>query len=187
MVGGIISLNASWFTIVPGSEHGNVAMATLKGSYLKEAQKIAQEKIAAHTAADVQAAMTEKTDQVKLTDEQKKHLSDTYRPHNMSQEEYTAFTKDLERFGVLTADDRRLLGCDEKKGLSLSPIEEQCGVWVSDISNALSFEDCSGNLLDWVRYRTSFQKYDPASGAFYRDRETRLYEKLSSVLQQMGV
>lgn len=84
MVGGIISLNASWFTIVPGSEHGNVAMATLKGSYLKEAQKIAQEKIAAHTAADVQAAMTEKTDQVKLTDEQKKHLSDTYRPHNMS-------------------------------------------------------------------------------------------------------
>lgn len=184
---GIITLNTSWFTRVPGTEHGNVAVATLKGSYLKEAQKIAQEKIAAYTAADIQAARTEKTDRVKLTDEQKKYLADTYRPREMSREEYVAFARDLEKFGIINADDRRLLGCGEKKGLSLSPVGERCGAWVSDISSALSFEDCRGNLLDWVRYRASFQKYDPASGAFYRDREARLYEKLSSALQQIGV
>ena len=48
--------------------------------------------------------------QVKLTDEQKKYLAETYERTDMTEEEYHAFAKDLYEFGILDDQDLADLG-----------------------------------------------------------------------------
>ena len=136
--------------------------------------------------------------QVKLTDEQKKYLSETYERTNMTEEEYHAFAKDLHEFGIL--DDQDLADLGVTPGDGSADFFGACmlvgvgGMTTSTVrysplppnQNYLGiYRFGGGNVLDWARYQASFQRCDTDTQSWSYDRFGHLFNRLYSVLEQM--
>ena len=136
--------------------------------------------------------------QVKLTDEQKKYLSETYERTNMTEEEYHAFAKDLHEFGIL--DDQDLADLGVTPGDGSADFFGACmlvgvgGMTTSTVrysplppnQNYLGiYRFGGGNVLDWARYQASFQLCDTDTQSWGYDRFGHLFNRLYSVLEQM--
>ena len=136
--------------------------------------------------------------QVKLTDEQKKYLSETYERTNMTEEEYHAFAKDLHEFGIL--DDQDLADLGVTPGDGSADFFGACmlvgvgGMTTSTVrysplppnQNYLGiYRFGGGNVLDWARYQASFQLCDTDTQSWSYDRFGHLFNRLYSVLEQM--
>ena len=106
-------------------------------------------------------------------------MSKTYDPQDMSQEEYDALLEDLQRLGVLSSGEVQILRYGASSRLN--------GIWeASSAQPDLShhFKYCNGNLLDWARFRASYECLDQ-SGNRYRDGTALLFDKLYCVLTQL--
>ena len=136
--------------------------------------------------------------QVKLTDEQKKYLSETYERTDMTEEEYHAFAKDLYEFGIL--DDQDLADLGVTPGDGSADFFGACmlvgvgGMTTSAVrysplppnQNYLGiYRFGGGNVLDWARYQASFQLCDTDTQSWGYDRFGHLFNRLYSVLEQM--
>lgn len=136
--------------------------------------------------------------QVKLTDEQKKYLSETYERTDMTEEEYHAFAKDLYEFGIL--DDQDLADLGVTPGDGSADFFGACmlvgvgGMTTSTVrysplppnQNYLGiYRFGGGNVLDWARYQASFQLCDTDTQSWGYDRFGHLFNRLYSVLEQM--
>ncbi|MDE6934967.1 MAG: hypothetical protein K2P26_05095 [Oscillospiraceae bacterium] len=136
--------------------------------------------------------------QVKLTDEQKKYLAETYERTDMTEEEYHAFAKDLYEFGIL--DDQDLADLGVTPGDGSADFFGACmlvgvgGMTTSTVrysplppnQNYLGiYRFGGGNVLDWARYQASFQLCDTDTQSWGYDRFGHLFNRLYSVLEQM--
>ena len=136
--------------------------------------------------------------QVKLTDEQKKYLAETYERTDMTEEEYHAFAKDLHEFGIL--DDQDLADLGVTPGDGSADFFGACmlvgvgGMTTSTVrysplppnQNYLGiYRFGGGNVLDWARYQASFQLCDTDTQSWGSDRFGHLFNRLYSVLEQM--
>ncbi len=136
--------------------------------------------------------------QVKLTDEQKKYLAETYERTDMTEEEYHAFAKDLHEFGIL--DDQDLADLGVTPGDGSADFFGACmlvgvgGMTTSTVrysplppnQNYLGiYRFGGGNVLDWARYQASFQLCDTDTQSWSYDRFGHLFNRLYSVLEQM--
>lgn len=136
--------------------------------------------------------------QAKLTDEQKKYLSENYERTDMTVEKFHAFAKDLHELGVLDDQDLADLGVTAGDGsadfLGACMYVGVGGVGTvtakfSPLNPNMNYEGvyrfCGGNALDWARYQASFQLYNPDTQALTYDRLGHMYNRLFSVLEQM--
>ena len=115
---------------------------------------------------------------IQLTEEQKAYLS-KYDSRNMSLEEYEALLKDLEEMGCFSGEETGILRYGTSARLN--------GIWEApDQYGGMSgrFEYSGGNLLDWARFRASYEAADQ-NGARYHDRTALLFDKLCRVLKQL--
>ena len=136
--------------------------------------------------------------QVKLTDEQKKYLAETYERTDMTEEEYHAFAKDLYEFGILDDQDLADLGVTPRDGsadfFGACMLVGVGGMTTSTVrysplppnQNYLGiYRFGGGNVLDWARYQASFQLCDTDTQSWGYDRFGHLFNRLYSVLEQM--
>ena len=137
--------------------------------------------------------------QVKLTDEQKKYLAETYERTDMTEEEYHAFAKDLHEFGILDDQDLADLGVTPGDGSAdffgacMLVGSGSAGVPTakySPLSPNMNYDEAGykfygGNMLDWVRYHASFRLCDLETQTFTYDRYDHMFNRLCSVLEQM--
>lgn len=127
-----------------------------------------------------------------LTQEQIKHLSETYDPKHMSYEEYRSFLSDLCEYGYFAEEDKPLVSCGVDAGdLMLIPVSysPRCQASLTTVSAPpgydTSFPLKGCDALAWIKYMSSFGNYDPSSGAFQKTEKALLFEKLQKVLLQM--
>lgn len=121
---------------------------------------------------------------VKLTDEQKKYLSETYNTQNMSQKDFEAFVEDLHKFGILSDKDKSILGYGDD---DLRCFRTVCSVAPHVPGrNYNTLSDCDGNVLAWTKYQSSVEHFDPQAKKFYHSSASVLFARLHSVLQQIG-
>ena len=178
-------MNPEWFTFTPDPAGGRVSFAGVKSEHLKDVQNAMKERIAQQRAADIdQSKRFDINPDVRLTQEQMDHLKENYDPTDMTQEQYNAFIKDLEAFGVLSGVDSTLVGADY--GSQLIPLEYCVGAGVCAATElGTTLDSYQGDALAWTKYRASFLSADPDTGKFYRNKQSLLFGKLENVLRRM--
>ena len=179
---------ASWFNICKESSKTKCGAMTIKSEYLKDFEACCKER--ARIFKEAEASLPKRPMQVKLTDEQKKYLSETYDRTDMSVEEYHAFANDLYEFGILNDQDLKDMRIRTNE---LDPLEDGYSDKVVVRSSSYRTDKIylpfnyygGGNVLDWARYQASFQLYDSETQTYSYDRIGRLFNRLYSVLEQM--
>ncbi len=120
---------------------------------------------------------------VRLTDEQRKYLSERYDTENMTKEEFGAFVEDLYKFGILSDKDKSNLGYGDD---DLRCFRTVCSVAPHVPGrNYNTLSDCDGNVLAWTKYQSAIEHFDPQAKQFYHSSTALLYARLHNILQQM--
>ena len=186
------AMSASWFTGFNDGKGFDV-----KPEHVKDFLACCEEQDRVYREAEA-SYVKQVPMQVKLTDEQKKYLSETYERTNMTEEEYHAFAKDLHEFGIL--DDQDLADLGVTPGDGSADFFGACmlvgvgGMTTSTVrysplppnQNYLGiYRFGGGNVLDWARYQASFQLCDTDTQSWSYDRFGHLFNRLYSVLEQM--
>ena len=186
------AMSASWFTGFNDGKGFDV-----KPEHVKDFLACCEEQDRVYREAEA-SYVKQVPMQVKLTDEQKKYLSETYERTNMTEEEYHAFAKDLHEFGIL--DDQDLADLGVTPGDGSADFFGACmlvgvgGMTTSTVrysplppnQNYLGiYRFGGGNVLDWARYQASFQLCDTDTQSWGFDRFGHLFNRLYSVLEQM--
>ena len=188
---------ASWFNICKESSKTKCGAMTIKSEYLKDFEACCKER--ARIFKEAEASLPKRPMQVKLTDEQKKYLAETYERTDMTEEEYHAFAKDLHEFGILDDQDLADLGVTPGDGSAdffgacMLVGSGSAGVPTakySPLSPNMNYDEAGykfygGNMLDWVRYHASFRLCDLETQTFTYDRYDHMFNRLCSVLEQM--
>lgn len=120
-----------------------------------------------------------------LTDEQKEYLADNYNPSNMSQDEYQAFVNDLCKFGILEEQDKDYVSCSSLVPLDLSIPACEITKMVPG-KPKFNFDDCNDNVLDWAKFRSTFESFDSCNKTFQKTRSAILFGKIEDVLTQIA-
>lgn len=117
---------------------------------------------------------------VDLTDAQKEMLSETYDLQDMSREDLEALLQDLEAIGCFSGEEAWILGYSVPSRLN--------GIWAApgpDVPEvSLRFQHPGGDLLEWARFRASYQTIGP-DGVLCYDRTALLFGKLYDILTQI--
>ena len=186
------AMSASWFTGFNDGKGFDV-----KPEHVKDFLACCEEQDRVYREAEA-SYVKQVPMQVKLTDEQKKYLSETYERTDMTEEEYHAFAKDLHEFGIL--DDQDLADLGVTPGDGSADFFGACmlvgvgGMTTSTVrysplppnQNYLGiYRFGGGNVLDWARYQASFQLCDTDTQSWSYDRFGHLFNRLYSVLEQM--
>ena len=186
------AMSASWFTGFNDGKGFDV-----KPEHVKDFLACCEEQDRVYREAEA-SYVKQVPMQVKLTDEQKKYLAETYERTDMTEEEYHAFAKDLHEFGIL--DDQDLADLGVTPGDGSADFFGACmlvgvgGMTTSTVrysplppnQNYLGiYRFGGGNVLDWARYQASFQLCDTDTQSWGYDRFGHLFNRLYSVLEQM--
>ena len=186
------AMSASWFTGFNDGKGFDV-----KPEHVKDFLACCEEQDRVYREAEA-SYVKQVPMQVKLTDEQKKYLAETYERTDMTEEEYHAFAKDLHEFGIL--DDQDLADLGVTPGDGSADFFGACmlvgvgGMTTSTVrysplppnQNYLGiYRFGGGNVLDWARYQASFQLCDTDTQSWSYDRFGHLFNRLYSVLEQM--
>lgn len=160
---------------------------TYKGQYGVLKEEYREQMAAALAAAREQssARLQSQLDNLGcLTKQQAADLAKKYDPQNMTREEYAKFVEELCSYGVIPEDGRSRVS-----GLSLTPLEDaETGAQISvatpqGVSYAL--QPGQNNILAWVKYRASFEEFDPTSQTFKKSSNAKLFAKIEQALEQM--
>ncbi len=174
-----------WFTV---SGSGPVKWASLKGECVSRFQEAVKAEEREWKAAfdRYSAEVRRQGTSVRLTDEQLEHLSDAYDPENMTREECRAFVDDLCRYGVLREEDKDCVSYN-----SLVPATffttVQCTTTAAPFQPYTDgFWSSGGNVLDWSRYLSTFERFDPDTRSYQRTPGAILFDRIQQVLVKMG-
>lgn len=122
---------------------------------------------------------------VKLTDEQLEHLSASYNPREMTREDYRAFVDDLCAFGVLDEADKDYISYGGLVPIDFS--EPSCtGTSAPYQPYSEDFGSSGGNVLDWSRYLSTYEYFNPDTRRFEPTRRAILFDRIQRVLVKMG-
>lgn len=149
-----------------------------------------QQKEAAESLAD---RLKDSGTKVKLTEEQKKYLSENFDPENMSQLEYQAFVDKLCEFGVLDEADKDYVGYGVKGcSLDLTPLSHvrTAASIVPARGNPMGytqfFSSSRGNVADWSKYMAGIMSWSEKTGSWKKGPETILFGKIRDVLDAIA-
>lgn len=130
---------------------------------------------------------------VQLTEEQKKYLSETFDPENMSKLEYQAFLDKLCEFGVLDEADKDYVGYGVKGcGLDLTPLSHvRTGAsMVPARGNPMGytqfFSSSRGNVADWAKYLSGIMGWNEETNSWQKRPEAVLFGKVYDVLNAIS-
>ena len=178
--------NSGWFNIISGS--GQVKWAGLKSECRdqfraavqakREEQKLAFEKF--------QEDARKRGKSVKLTDAQLERLSASYNPKEMTRGEHQASIDDLCEYGILDEADK-----DYVSYRGLIPVDfSETGCTITRRTPCAPYDSsfCSsgGNVLDWSKYLSTFERFNPDTNRFEQTRSAILFERIQKVLVKMG-
>lgn len=121
---------------------------------------------------------------VRLTDAQLEHLSDSYDPREMTREEYQAFIDDLCEYGVLDEADKDYISYSGLVPIDFS--EPTCtGTAAPYQPYDRYFGSSGGNVLDWSRYLSTYEYFNPDANRFEPTRSAILFDRIQQVLVKM--
>lgn len=121
---------------------------------------------------------------VKLTDEQLEHLSASYNPREMTREEYRAFVDDLCAYGVLDEADKDYVSYSGLVPIDFS--EPSCtGTTAPYQPYGVEFWSSGGDVLDWSRYLSTYEYFNPDTNRFEPTRRAILFDRIQQVLVKM--
>ena len=176
--------NSGWFNIISGS--GQVKWAGLKSECRdqfraavqakREEQKLAFEKF--------KEDARQRGKFVRLTKAQLEHLSASYDPREMTREEYQAFIDDLCEYGVLDEADKDYISYSGLVPIDFS--EPTCtGTAAPYQPYGRDFGSSGGNVLDWSRYLSTYEYFNPDANRFEPTRSAILFDRIQQVLVKM--
>lgn len=166
------------FYLVP--KNGGASLETLF------AQQMAQER---EKLKAFMADARENGTAVRLTEEQKRLLSERFDPREMSREDYRAFVDQLCQWGVIGREDTQYVSVSPMEGLTPVDFAEPTAVLTSsrtDRHYSRDFSTSGGNVLDWARYMATFEGFNPDTRAFEKTRSAILFGKLRDVLEMIA-
>ena len=177
--------NSGWFNIISGS--GQVKWAGLKSECRdqfraavqakREEQKLAFEKF--------KEDARQRGKFVRLTKAQLEHLSASYDPREMTREEYQAFIDDLCEYGVLDEADKDYISYSGLVPIDFS--EPTCtGSAAPYQPYDRDFGSSGGNILNWSRYLSTYEYFNPDTNRFEPTRSAILFDRIQQVLVKMG-
>lgn len=178
--GATCGINMSWFSI---KGKYAVAKSESKPEISKAlASKKQQDTDALHSFMD---SVRKNGVKVDLSDEQRQMLSEKYNPTDMTHEDYRNLVDDLCEMGILGEGDKDYLAYSGLTRLDLSgPV---CEITKGCPGKPMyDFADCNGNVLEWSKYRASFEYFDAQTNSFQKSRSAILFGKLETVLKQIG-
>lgn len=120
---------------------------------------------------------------VRLTKAQREHLSASYNPREMTREDYRAFVDDLCAYGVLDEADKDYISYGD-----LVPIAciEPCTVTEAPYQPYTSgFWSSGGDVLDWSRYLSTYEYFNPDTNRFEKTRSAILFDRIQQVLSKL--
>ena len=129
--------------------------------------------------------MSKRNTDIVLTDEQKAQLSKKYDPKSMSKDEYDSFIDDLCTYGVMQQEDKEIISHGVLVPLILGPDVQITSQTKSCWMN-LDYNSCNGNALDWTKYLSSFESYNPIKQTFEKDARAILFSIITSAMEQIS-
>lgn len=179
----------NWFNRVeiPGIDPGKLTYAVLKDECRGQLREAVQAKREEQKLAFEQFRedARRRGTFVRLTDEQLEHFSAAYDPRKMSQEDYRAFVDDLCAYGVLDEADKDYISYSGLVPIDFS--EPSCTVTSAPCQPySRDFGSSGGDVLDWSRYLSTYEYFNPDAGRFEPTRSTMLFDRIRQVLVKMG-
>ncbi|MCI9512234.1 MAG: hypothetical protein HFG13_07585 [Oscillibacter sp.] len=183
------AFHSSWFNYIdiPGIYPGKMRYAVLKDEcrdqFREAVQAKREEQLLAFQKFKEDARKRGKS--VKLTDAQLEHLSASYNPKEMNQEEYQAFIDDLCEYGILDEADKDYISYSGLVPIDFS--EPTCtGTAAPYQPYDRDFGSSGGNVLDWSKYLSTFEYFNSDTNRFEPTRNAILFERIQKVLVKMG-
>lgn len=123
--------------------------------------------------------------EARLTAEQKQYLKDNFDLKNMSWEDYQFLLDKLCEFGVLEEGDKKYLH-GQSGGLDMSYVDfsNTCtaSLYTAPVRDPWSFNSWKGDVLGWMKFLSSFQRWDADSQSWQKTNEARLFGKVQDLL-----
>lgn len=131
-------------------------------------------------------AEIQKRGAVRLTDEQLEHLTSSYDPKNMTRAEYQAFVDNLCEYGILSEGDKDYLSYGELVPAHfLSTVMCTTTPYYAPYTD--SFSSSGGNVLEWSKYLSTFESFNPDTKSYEKTRSAILFKRIQDVFDKMGV
>lgn len=187
--------NPNWFNTktvtMPNGVQGQIAVP--KAENWEDIRKaMAEHKASEDVALQNYRAEPQRSETVKLTDEQKAALSEKYDPTDMTREDYTSFVDDLYDYGILQGDDRDWLQAGNSEVVYVdvgAPAHQQI-----DLTNPayahwnfrMDFASSGGNVLEWAKFMSGFESFSQVTMDFEPTRSAFLFGKIEDILRQLA-
>ena len=182
-------VDPSWFKYVdiPGIDPGKMTYAVLKDECRDQFRAAVQAKREEQLLAfqKFKEDARKRGTSVRLTDAQLEHLSASYDPREMTREDYRAFIDDLCEYGVLDEADKDYISYSGLVPIDFS--EPICtGTAAPYQPYDRDFGSSGGNILNWSRYLSTYEYFNPDTNRFEPTRSAILFDRIQQVLVKMG-
>ncbi len=183
------AFHSNWFNYVdiPGIDPGKMTYAVLKDECRDQFREAVQAKREEQLLAfqKFKEDARKRGTSVRLTDVQLEHLSASYDPREMTREEYQAFIDDLCEYGVLDEADKDYISYSGLVPIDFS--EPICtGTAAPYQPYDRDFGSSGGNILNWSRYLSTYEYFNPDTNRFEPTRSAILFDRIQQVLVKMG-
>lgn len=183
------AFHSSWFNYIdiPGIDPKKLTYAVLKDDCRDQLREAVQAKREEQKLAFEQFKedVRRRGKSVELTGEQLERLSASYNPRKMTREDYRAFVDDLCAYGVLNEADKGYISYSGLVPIDFS--EPSCTITSAPCQPySADFESSGGNVLDWSRYLSTYEYFNPDANRFEPTRRAILFDRIRQVLVKMG-
>ena len=121
---------------------------------------------------------------VQLTKAQLEHLSAAYDPREMTREDYRVFIDDLCEYVVLDEADKNYISYSGLVPIDFS--EPSCTITAAPYQPyGRDFGSSGGNILNWSRYLSTYEYFNPDTNRFEPTRSAILFDRIQQVLVKM--
>lgn len=181
-----------WFDYVPAGDSGLYGVPKTEYQDLFNQTVKALEEQSKKNYESLTERVRASGSEVKLTEEQKQYLTESFNPKNMSRSEYQEFIDKLCEFGVLDEADKPYVSYGQAgSDLELIPLSVVNGRAYLMAANGYnpkgytnSFSSSRGNALNWASYLASIQVWD--RGSFRLKPEAVLFGRIKDVLEEIA-
>lgn len=181
-------VDSSWFNYIeiPGIDPKKMTYGVLKDECRDQFRQAVQAKREEQRLAfqTFKEDARRRGSSVRLTDAQLKHLSASYNPREMTREDYQAFIDDLCAYGVLDEADKNYISYSGLTPIDFS--EPTCTITAAPYQPYnRDFWSGGGNVLDWSKYLSTWEYFNPDTNRFEPTRRAILFDRIQQVLAKM--
>lgn len=181
--------HSNWFNYVdiPGIDPGKMRYAVLKDECRDQFREAVQAKREEQLLVfqKFKEDARKRGTSVQLTDAQLERLSASYNPKEMTREDYQAFIDDLCEYGVLDEADKDYISYSGLVPIDFS--EPICTITAAPYQPySRDFGSSGGNVLNWSRYLSTYEYFNPDTNRFEPTRSAVLFDRIQQVLVKMG-